>query len=180
LVAAPVGVLGASLYVNNPQPSGDLGGQPELGVVARYAGCDPEVTLPLRGPEPSIMPGATTPPPSGRPVNIRGRSAFFTSSDAPAIADVVTSLAAGFTVLWYDPSLPDYERDRLRAIATLIGSQLGSKFFVLPWDSRYGQSAMVKPIAVTQWATHWTSPHTRAQFCSRASLDALSRFGYVF
>jgi hypothetical protein len=96
---------------------------------------------------------------------------------APAIDHVLHSLEHGAAIIWYDPSVPGEELDRLREFyreyrITPEGSPQGAKIIIAPYDYPDEGEAGRLPPGVHMALTAWH----RLQTCGDVSLSVAFDF----
>ncbi|MET8121886.1 DUF3105 domain-containing protein [Micromonospora sp. NPDC005189] len=157
-----------------------------IGVGADRAGCDPELTDPIRGAGVHVGPGTAEPyatrvqydlvPPSSGPhfvVPAPTVRRFYTTRDRPPIETLVHNLEHGYTILWYVEPLARNQIEALRALARTLGDdRYGGRFVVAPWDPGYGVFPVGRPLALS----HWGATAGYRQFCAEVSGAAAERF----
>ncbi|WP_406080347.1 DUF3105 domain-containing protein [Micromonospora sp. NBC_00858] len=157
-----------------------------IGVAADRAGCDPELTDPIRGAGVHVGPGTAEPhvtriqydlvPPSSGPhfvVPAPTVRRFYTARDRPPVETLVHNLEHGYTILWYVEPLAHDQIEALRALARKLGGdRYGGRFVVAPWDPGYGAFPAGRPIALSHWGAH----AGYRQFCASVSGAAVERF----
>jgi hypothetical protein len=118
----------------------------------------------------------TIPPSSGShrgtwvTVNNRG---FYSEDDVPELEQLVHNLEHGYTVVWYEPSISESDRDVLERLAKrLRGDSQYKKFIAVPWDTARGGFPNGKPIAMS----HWGKNDSYRMYCSKVSGPAIQRF----
>lgn len=104
---------------------------------------------------------ATVPPTSGRHYDRQvsfDADPFFTTKNNPPVENLVQNLEHGYTVLWYDSTLPRKKQDEIQGLAAkLRNDAIYQLFIATPWDPAYGALPNGKPIALS----HWSGPATR-------------------
>lgn len=114
---------------------------------------------------------------------------FYTADDRPQLEALVHNLEHGYTLLWYDDTIANNDKDlgELRAIAEKFGGgdNLRNKFIALPWtkDDENGASFPDgQHIAFTHWSAGGTGETDASkqegiwQYCSEISGAALDAF----
>jgi len=159
----------------------------EVGVPAAQASCDPVESAKAEGVNAHVGPGtndpgktrvdySTAPPMFGEhyPQPAYPAAAFYTAADRPAMETLVHNLEHGYTIVWYDESLPQQQQDELRRISDLAREldATGGKFIVTAWDPSYGDFPDGKPVAVS----HWGTEDGHRQYCGAVSGAAIQSF----
>lgn len=177
LVAAVV------VVIRNQLASSDI---TKVGALASAAACEPITTDKVTG-STHVGPGtespnvtkvdyATVPPTSGNHFvspEVPAR-AFYTADDRPAVETLVHNQEHGYTILWYDPSIPAAEVDQLKTISTLgrKSDNAGDKFIVAPLDVSRGKLPAGKTVALV----HWSAKEGHRQICGKVSGEAVQQF----
>lgn len=162
----------------------------QLGVPLAVAGCQPTLTDPVTvdvnsATGTTIGPGtsdpltthitySTVPPSSGKYLAVPSFPSqfFYTPSDVPAVEKLVHNLAHGYTIVWYDPSLPANQLDQLKLIAGKMRVEGITKFIAAPWDINRGSFAGGARVAMT----HWGTATGARQLCAAVSGTAIEAF----
>jgi hypothetical protein len=98
---------------------------------------------------------------------------FYTDRDKPAMETLVHNLEHGYVVVWYDPSLPDDDREELQGvIAKLRTNNATAKVMASPWDDSYGSLPDGTSIAMSHWGVKAGS----RQLCGAVSGEAINAF----
>jgi hypothetical protein len=156
-----------------------------FGVSRSAADCTDVETENTQGQNDHHPPGSTleyeTVPPSSGPHTenwVLGSDIrpFYTERDHPPIEELVHNLEHGYTILWYDPDVPDAKKDVLRDIAQ-SGRQLeqtgpNQKFLVTAWDDSYGEL----PEGEDYVLTHWGAEQGFRQSCGDLSGAVVEQF----
>lgn len=137
---------------------------------ASAASCDPVTTDPASGSSDHVGPGTnqadvtrvdytTVPPSSGKHFAspaLDGRRVY-TSSDAPAMENLVHNLEHGYTILWYDKSVESADAAKFDALQKQINAlpDAGNKFIISPWDTSYGALPEGKKYALSHWSAKY-------------------------
>jgi Protein of unknown function (DUF3105) len=190
LVAGTAGVLVLALVavvaiaIRNQVADSDI---TKVGVAASAAGCDPVTTDAVSGASVHVGPGtdtpnettvkyATVPPSSGKHFAVPQSPArdFYTQSDRPVLETLVHNLEHGYTIVWYDPKLPQAEIDQLKKLAPLArnSKNAGPKFIVSAWDTSRGTFPAGKTVAIS----HWGAKAGHRQLCGKVSGAAIQTF----
>ena len=158
-----------------------------VGVAMASASCDPISNDQATGSSVHVGPGtdqpdkttvkyAQVPPSSGEHYvtpepNAR---AFYTADDRPAMETLVHNLEHGYTVVWYDPSLPKAQQDELKSISDRARGEeaTSGKFIVSAWDDAYGKLPEGKPVALS----HWGKSQGHRQLCGAVSGEGIKAF----
>ena len=182
--ALGVGVLLIAIVVireqTKPTPIGDRA-LTALGVSAKAANCaavtSPKVeakgTVPAKNKagKATVVKYKNVPPSSGKSFATGAPSSttYYAPGSGPAPETLVRNLQNGYTVLWYDPALPQKQLDQLTYVGDkgAVVAQSG-KFIVAPWDTKRGAFPAGKKVALTAWG------HT--QFCAGINGKAISSF----
>lgn len=114
---------------------------------------------------------------------------FYTAQDRPQLEALVHNLEHGYTLLWYDDTIAENDKDlqELRAIAEKFGGGVNPryKFIALPWteDDENGKSFPDgQHVALTHWSaggqgvTDASKQEGVWQYCSDISGAALDAF----
>lgn len=159
----------------------------EVGVEASAADCDDVISEPAEGVNAHVGPGTsspdkvrvdypTAPPAFGEhyPSPEYPASAFYTPDDRPAMEALVHNLEHGYTVVWYEESLPEEQQQQLRRIAELAREmdETAGKFIVSAWDDSYGEFPEGKPVAIS----HWGAEDGYRQYCGAVSGEVIEQF----
>ena len=96
------------------------------------------------------------PPSSGahysNPVSFEARP-FFTLKDMPPVENMVHNLEHGYTILWYDPDLPQADQDEIRDLARKLRDEAKyQQFIATAWDKNYGEFRKGKKVALSHWS----------------------------
>jgi hypothetical protein len=169
-----------------PSPDELLGEAPSA---AAAAGCDDVTTVgPYKPraldqahagygghPLPPLSTFPSVPPTSGPHNPVPLPAGIYGS--APPIDHVLHSLEHGAAIIWYDPSVPGEELDRLREFyrdyrITPEGSAQGAKIIIAPYDYPDEGEAGRLPLRVHMALTAWH----RLQTCADVSLSAAFDF----
>ena len=114
---------------------------------------------------------------------------FYTTKDRPELESLVHNLEHGYTILWYDKTVADDQKelDQVKAIARKFGDKsLRDKFIAAPWLSTDEQGKAFpkgQHVALTHWSAGGTDNQSDPskqvgvfQYCSQVSGAALSDF----
>ena len=160
-----------------------------FGVPAAAAGCEPEVIDEARGAGDHKEEGERvdypTVPASGAHTGqgVVNPRRFYQPGDRPAVEKLVHSLEHGYTVAWYDPALPEDQRDALRDLAERMSVEPATgpgKFIAAPWTGP-GEGRPAMPEGKRVVLAHWgAAPGDDAQAfrqsCSAVSGEAIAAF----
>ncbi len=182
VVAIAAGTVGAVVYQNANDPA--KAAVSSFGVAAADARCQAVVQDPAHGVSDHVGPGTSSPdttqvdydtvPPSSGPhyaVPVYPNLPFYGERDAPRVEQLVHNLEHGYTILWYDPSLPEAEQDQVRDLASNIRATT-PKFIAAPWDASRGELAGGASVALT----HWGATSGYRQLCGKLSGAAVADF----
>lgn len=179
VVAAAVGAV-VHQDVNDPAKQSYA----SLGVPLAAAGCRPVITDDASGSGDHVGPGTGSPgtthvdyptvPPSSGPhfaTPVFPNVGFYGVRDVPAVEALVHNLEHGYTIVWYDPDLPEQQQDQLRDLAAKV--RVGTpKFIAAPWDTARG----ALPDGATIAMTHWGADAGYRQLCAALSGEAVAAF----
>jgi hypothetical protein len=115
---------------------------------------------------------------------------LYTAGDRPKLGTLVHNLEHGYTILWYDQSIADDDKqmNELRGIADKLAgtTNLRTKFKAVPWlESDGKQFPKGEHIAFTHWSAGGADVAAQGdtskqigvwQYCSAVSGDALNSF----
>lgn len=125
---------------------------------------------------------AHVPPSSGKhysnPVSFDARP-FFTLKDMPPVENLVHNLEHGYTVLWYDPDLPEADREEIEGLARKLRNEAQyQQFIATAWDKNYGEFRKGKHVALSHWSDKDDSGETHGHrlLCAAASGEAVRDF----
>ena len=180
-------VVFAIVDFRRDNPELTAGSVSEVGADVGTASCDDVISEPVEGVKAHVGPGTSQPdkvrveyssaPPSfgehyGSPEY--PASEFYTPEDSPAVESLVHNLEHGYTVVWYDESLPQDQRNQLRRIAELASDmdETAGKFVVTAWDASYGEFPEGKAVAIS----HWGSGTGYRQYCGEVSGEMIQQF----
>ena len=150
----------------------------EVGVEASAASCGDAISEPAAGAH--VGSGTrvqypTAPPASGdhQPA-VPSPAEFYTAEDRPAVEALVHNLEHGYTVVWYEESLPQDQQDQLRRIAELARDmdETAGKFIATAWDDSYGEFPEDASVAIS----HWGAQEGYRQYCGAVSGEAIEQF----
>ncbi|MGQ0632322.1 MAG: DUF3105 domain-containing protein [Sporichthyaceae bacterium] len=165
-----------------------------FGVPLAEAGCDPITQDPTTGIQDHIRVGQRgdykfIPPSSGKhyenPVSFQARP-FFTDKDAQPVENLVHNMEHGYTILWYDATLPKSELSEIEDMSLRLRDDAAFQLFIAtPWDTAYGEFPDGMRVALT----HWSGPQNEdgepdpdgdsfghRLFCERTSGQAVEDF----
>ena len=177
-------VVAVTVVIRNQLADRDI---TRIGVAAGAAGCDPIITDPVKGASVHVGPGTdqpdkttvkydTVPPSSGEHFATpeSPSQAFYTESNRPPLEKLVHNLEHGYSVVWYDPKLPQAQIDQLKKLAPLARDEkyAGAKFIVSAWDTSRGALPSGKQIALS----HWGAKQGHRQLCGQVSGDVIAQF----
>lgn len=180
-------VVFAIVDFRRDNPTATAGSLEEVGAAVAAASCDDVISEPAEGVNAHVGPGTSSPekerveyptaPPSfgeHYPSPQYPASEFYTAEDRPPVEALVHNLEHGYTVVWYEESLPEEQQDQLRRIAELARDldETQGKFLVTAWDSSYGQFPEGKQVAVS----HWGAENGYRQYCGAVSGEAIQQF----
>ena len=186
--AVVVATIGVVVYNKPHSTSGKSFAQ--LGVPLVLAACQPTVTDPVTvavhsatgvtigpgtsDPHTTHITYSTVPPSSGKylATPVFPSQSFYTVSDVPAVEKLVHNLEHGYTIVWYDPSLPAAQQDQLNQIAGKVRVGGITKFIVAPWDTSRASFAGGATVAMT----HWGVATGARQLCGAVSGEAIEAF----
>jgi len=158
-----------------------------IGATAAAAQCEAPPNDPTSGSAVHVGPGtdqpnvtkikySTVPPSSGEHFVVPESPSlpFYTAQDRPRIETLVHNLEHGYTVLWYEPSLPASQQADLKKIADLARADgaTSGKFIVSAWDDSYGKFPAGKTVALS----HWGSKQGHRQLCGAVSGAVVESF----
>lgn len=183
LVLAVVGAtVGGVVYQDANDPAGRS--YASYGVPLAAAGCRPVITDPASGSGEHVGPGTASPgtthvdyatvPPSSGPhyaTPVFPNVGFYGVRDVPAVEALVHNLEHGYTIVWYDPTLPEQQQDQLRDLAAKVRVDT-PKFIAAPWDTSRG----ALPDGATVAMTHWGAHAGYRQLCTALSGEAVAAF----
>lgn len=173
---------------DNPELA--AGSVAEVGVAGAAASCEEPVSeaVPAEGAvNAHVGPGTPTPErtrveyPSAPPTfgehfvqPAFPASPFYTADDRPAMEELVHNLEHGYTIVWFDESLPADQQDELRRIADLARDmdETAEKFIVSAWDPSYGELPEATPVAIS----HWGAEEGTKQYCGAVSGEVIETF----
>ena len=165
-----VSLTGWKLYQDN-QDDAEVAGTAlaDIGVSADAAGCENVVTQPAEGSSehveaPTPIPYADAPPAFGphRPAPAEFGRKFYTVEDRPEVAELVHNLEHGYTILWYDETVADDDK-QLQTVEDLAAKfDVGTvddqaeynanKFVAAPWTADDGDPFPEGThVALTRW-----------------------------
>jgi hypothetical protein len=119
---------------------------------------------------------------------------YDTTADRPPLTELVGYEQAGYTILWYDPSISATEKDQIQAIAKKFSDEtdLRDRFVAAPWTSADDDQVTPAPtgsgfpagmhIAFTHWSaggigqTDTTQQVGAYEYCGAVSGSALKTF----
>lgn len=155
-----------------------------FGVPQSAAGCGPVVIDPLHDVGVRVGPGtdapdvtrvdyATVPPSSGKTfaMPVFPNLPFYANSDVPQVEQLVLNLEHGYTIAWYDPSLPTDQAAQLDALANRLRYD-DPKFIAAPWDVTRGPFPDGAMVALV----HQGADAGYRQFCTKVSGAAIEQF----
>ena len=160
----------------------------DVGVPAAEASCTDVVSEPAEGVNAHVGPGTnepdkirveypTAPPAFGEhyPSPEYPAAEFYTAEDRPAMEELVHNLEHGYTIVWYEESLPQDQTDQLRRIAELAREmdETAGKFIVTAWDDSYGEFPEED---ATIAISHWGAEEGSRQYCGAVSGEAIEQF----
>jgi hypothetical protein len=164
----------------------------EIGASQNAAGCQPVVKKKATGnqehkPEGTPITYADAPPAFGPhyPVTAPFERKFYTAKDRPQIEYLVHNLEHGYTLLWYDDTVAQDEKqlDEVKSIAAKFeGTKLTDKFIALPWTSKDGKAfPSGTHVALTHWSTGGdpsdvTKQQGIWQYCAQPSGAVVAKF----
>jgi len=193
IVAAVVGLglvaaaaIPAYLDSQNDPANKDLA---SFGVARAAANCGSVINDPVTGSGTHVGPGtnqpnktkvdyAEVPPTSGEHFAQPAfpASPFYTAADRPRMEQLVHNLEHGYTILWYDNTVTDKQRDELSDLSEsaretdAVGP--GKKFIVSEWDDTYGDFPEGKHFALS----HWGAKQGHRQLCGKLSGEVVAAF----
>jgi hypothetical protein len=193
-------VVGVMVYFQFKEASkGDEGRLAEIGVAASAAGCQDVVTKTAEGNQDHRDEGEAieydTNPPAvgphwGQFLTGGQIRKFWTPEDRPPVERLVHSLEHGWTILWYDETIAEDDKqvDELKEIAEDVyaGTALEDKVMVAPWTAADdGDRGSDFPGDTHLAFTHWSLGDTNGnpegqlgvwQYCEKVSGEAVSDF----
>lgn len=156
-----------------------------FGVPASDASCDPISEEPAQGnndhrPDGEEISYDPAPPAFGPHYNVPAgfNRKFYTPDDRPPVEQLVHNLEHGYTILWYDPSVPAEQRDTLRDLATKVtedeelSEAVNGKFVAAPWDPDRGDFPEGKEYVLA----HWGAEQGYRQECGALSGEVVRDF----
>ncbi len=173
--------VGTMWVKDSQQPGGPLAA---YGVSSDQAGCRPLATGPAAAPGVHVGPGTAQPdgavvdypvvPPASGPhlaVPVFPNLPFYSVQDVPRVESLVHNLEHGYTILWYDPALPEADRDLVRDLAGRVRVDV-PKFIAAPWDTTRGPLPSGARVALT----HWGATSEYRLLCARVSGQVVADF----
>lgn len=164
----------------------------DLGVSAAQASCTAPEENAATGNQQHVPDGtkvdyARLPPDSGPHYNNWAdfSKKFYTTSDRPAVENLVHNLEHGYTVVWYRAGLAEDQVTALQKISKTFsgGTYNQDKFIAAPWESTDGGSFPEgKNVIMTRWYANPANPaDTSAQrgvreACGEVSGQAIKEF----
>jgi hypothetical protein len=121
------------------------------------------------------------PPSSGphlaQPVAVNG-DGFYTVADRPPVEGLVGNLNAGWTVLWYDPTLvAPTQVDLIKKAAAVLHKDARYGLFVATaWDNSYGKLPLGTPIALSRWSKDTGKVAGHRAYCHEVSGESFRQF----
>lgn len=185
---ALVGFSAASMLKNHPSDPRPLA---KIGATAATAGCQAPVTASATGNNDhrnigEVIDYQASPPSSGPhwPIPEDMERKFYTPEDRPEVEVLVHNLEHGFTVVWYDPTLPEADIKDLRGISTKFPNTTGidDKFIVAPWTNEDGDKfPNGAKVALTHWSNGGTNGNAAEQtgvtlHCAKPSGEVVKQF----
>ena len=196
VLAVVVGVMVFVQFKQASQPQPDA--LSPIGVSASAAGCQDVETKKAEGnqdhrPEGQSITYTSNPPAAGPHWGqfLFGGQVrkFWTAEDRPPVERLVHSLEHGYTILWYDDTIAqdDKQVDELKKIADVFaGSSLSDKFMAAPWTAKdVKERGSDFPEGTHLALTHWSMGGTHGnpdgqlgvwQYCGKVSGPAVSSF----
>lgn len=156
----------------------------EFGVAASEAGCDPEITEASAEVNNHVGSGVRVDYPSAGPSfgqhdgnSLQGSEirAFFAVDDTEPVERLVHSLEHGYTLYWYDPTLPQDTIDTIERMAEAMFEQTDRRFIAAPWQGA-ADNRPAFPEGKRVALAHWGKTNAWRQYCGDVSGEAAQRF----
>lgn len=161
-----------------------------FGVPLGDAGCDEATTDKASGNQKHVAVGIRVdyddvPPSSGEhysnPV-LFAAPPFFTEKDRPPVENLVHNMEHGYTILWFDATLPKGEQDEIEGLAKRLRTESRfQQFIAVAWDESYGKFPKEKAIGLSHWSGNGAGVKNdeskgHRMLCERLSGDAVAQF----
>jgi hypothetical protein len=107
---------------------------------------------------------------------------FFTEKDRPPVENLVHNMEHGYTILWYDPTLPKADQDEIKGLALRLRTESKyQQFIAVAWDDTYGKFPKKKFVALSHWSGNGEGVKNdqskgHRMLCEQASGEAVQKF----
>lgn len=136
----------------------------QLGVSAKAAACAAVANPPLKpkgdvaatdkAGKATVIKYGAAPPTSGKSFTTAAPNTthYYAVGESPPLEELVRNLQNGYTIVWYNPSLPKNQAAQLSYVGDAGAKKaVSEKFIVAPWDNKNGKFPAGKNVAIASW-----------------------------
>lgn len=152
-----------------------------LGVSAKLAACDAVTNPPVQAKgdvvatdkagKATVIKYGAAPPTSGKSFKTGAPNTthYYAVGESPPLEELVRNLQNGYTIVWYDASLPKNQAAQLSYVGDAGAKKaVSEKFIVTPWDTKNGKFPAGKNLAIASWGA--------VQYCAGVNGKTLQSF----